>query len=117
MIMKKRKIRKEYKKMLKRVEERLGDQTLRVNNYTCQTCGHITKTMDVDPGVTPFIHRCEMCGNEAYSNFYNDRIPHKPATQEWFRPSLEVCYMMDEGELHHILNGGLIPRKIVDNFK
>lgn len=103
--------------MLKRVDERLKDQTLWVNNYTCQTCGHITKTIDVDHGVTPFIHECEICGEKAFSTFYNDFLPDEWATQEWYRPTLEECYGMTDGELHHILNGGLIPRKIMDVSK
>jgi len=115
--MKRKKIEKEYNEMLKKTEEWLKDLDLtnRANNYVCQSCGHVTKTKDVDKGVTPFIHSCKLCGGEAYSTFYNDYFPNHKATQEWYRPSLDETLEMDEMERHHVLQGGLIPRKIKEH--
>jgi hypothetical protein len=87
------------------------DLTNRVNCYTCE-CGHITKTKDVDSGVTPFLHSCENCNKMAKSTFYKDIVPDRPHTQEWYRPSLQEIFDRDLFRnkpflLDHILNGGL----------
>lgn len=89
------------------------DLTNRVNCYICRECGHVTKTKDVDRGVTPFYHLCEKCGLLAKSTFYKDIVPDKPVTEEWYRPTLEQVLKMDRNSnmLDHILNGGLDVRK------
>ena len=89
------------------------DLTNRVNCYTCK-CGHITKTKDVDSGVTPMFFKCEKCGKMASSSFYKDIALHLEPTFEWFRPTLaEVLKMRRKPqELDHILNGGLEYRLI-----
>jgi len=90
------------------------DMTNRVNCYVCE-CGHITKTKDVDPGVTPYMHTCEKCGKMARSSFYQDIVPDKEATQEWYRPTLKQTLKLRKNPdmLHHILQGGLDVRKII----
>ena len=90
------------------------DLTNRVNCYTCQKCAGITKTKDVDAGVTPFMHSCSYCGGTAYSSFYKDIAPHISPVQEWYRPTLKQCLKMrgDSGLLEHVLNGGLDVRAI-----
>lgn len=89
------------------------DLTNRVNCYVCP-CGHITKTKDVDAGVTPFMFTCEACGNVAQSTFYKDIIPDKPHTIEWYRPNLKETLKLrkNPGTLEHVLAGGLMDRKI-----
>lgn len=91
------------------------DLTKRVNCYICKNCNLITKTKDIDAGVTPFIHTCEHCGGEAHSTFYNDIAKHLHPTQEWYRPTLKQVLKMrkNEGLLDHILKGGLDCRKII----
>jgi hypothetical protein len=83
----------------------------RVNVYTCGS-GHVTKTRDIDPGVTSFIYDCETCGEIARSSFYQDTHPELEPTQEWFRPTLDEVLKMDIGMREHILSGGLDVRKI-----
>jgi len=94
------------------------DLTNRVNCYVCE-CGHITKTKDVDPGVTPFMFNCEKCGGMAKSRFYTDIAPEKKPTIEWYRPTLEQVKKMhrkkDFGTIDHILNGCLVNRAISRN--
>jgi len=89
----------------------------RVNCYKCD-CGHITKTKDVDAGVTPFMIICEKCNGIARSTFYNDIAPEQEPTQEWYRPTLKQCLKLrnDFDMLEHILNGGLDVRKITVVF-
>ena len=113
-----REIEKKYNKLLHEVKTKdfytSIDLTNRVNCYRCG-CGHITKTKDVDAGVTPFMHRCEKCGATAYSTFYKDIAPDQQPTQEWYRPTLKQVLKMRKNprELHHILMGGLDVRKCV----
>ena len=83
-----------------------------VNCYLCR-CGHITKTVDIDAGATPFLFTCEKCGELATSTFYSDSVPDREPTFEWYRPTLEqVLKIEDEDILFHILSGGLEFRKI-----
>lgn len=79
-----------------------------MNYYVCLRCGHITKTRDIDKGVTLYVHECEKCGDFARSTFYSDIIPDREPTQEWYSPSLEVISKKsyDPGMLDHVLNGG-----------
>lgn len=115
-----RSIERKYKKLQNDVATKdfyKVNLTNRVNCYKCKECGHITKTKDVDAGVTPFMHTCENCSEMAYSTMYNDIAPHKEPTEEWYRPSLQetLNYRKKEyGEsmLEHIFNGGLEVRKI-----
>jgi RNase P subunit RPR2 len=91
------------------------DLTNRVNCYTCQKCGHITKTKDIDSGVIPFMFTCEKCGNIAYSSFFEDIAPLQEPTFEWYRPTLKQILKMRkkrDSMLDHIFNGGLDYRKI-----
>lgn len=90
------------------------DLTNRVNCYVCKKCAYITKTKDVDSGVTPFQIECECCKGPAHSTFYRDLFPHITPTQEWYRPTLdEVMKMRNKPSLlHHVLSGGLCLRKI-----
>lgn len=89
----------------------------RVNCYVCD-CGKITKTKDVDPGVTPFLHKCE-CGKLARSTMYRDIKPSLQPTEEWYRPSLHEClkYRDRPNVLNHVFNGGLLERKCEVNTK
>lgn len=84
------------------------------NRFNCYVCGlgHITKTKDVDAGVTPFIMKCDECGSEAKSTMYRDISPDKPHTGEWFRPSLKRVQKMHPWMREHVLQGGLEYRKI-----
>ncbi len=115
-----REVERKYKKLLKDVatEEFYTkvDLTNRVNCYSCK-CGHITKTIDIDSGVTPFYFSCDKCGEMATSSFYKDIAPSQLPTHEWYRPTLKQVLKMRrivwEGLLDHVLQGGLDSRKIV----
>lgn len=112
-----REVTRRYASMLKKCADRrmFGEGGNGVNCYVCKTCGHITKTIDVDKGVTPFMHTCEECGQFAQSTMYYDVAPDKEPTQEWYRPTIEQCLKMrgkHETLLEHVLDGGLDIRKI-----
>jgi hypothetical protein len=111
-----RSIERKYNKLMEDVSTNdfyKVDLTKRVNCYTCK-CGHITKTKDVDPGVTPFLFKCESCGELAQSTFYTDIAIYKEPTIEWYRPDLKetMKHRNHPVTLDHILNGGLLDRKV-----
>ncbi len=111
-----REIERRYNKLLEDVKIKdyyKIDLTNRVNCYIC-SCGHITKTKDVDAGVTPMFYNCEKCNGQARSSFYKDIAPNQQPTQEWYRPTLKQVLKMKthDGMIEHILNGGLDIRKI-----
>ena len=103
------------------------EKVLGVNNYRCNTeCNHVTKTIDVDSGVTPFLISCEKCKADATSSFYDDLVPDQAPTFEWYRPSLDQVLAIrneslslppaskghNESILEHILDGGLLSRSV-----
>lgn len=91
------------------------DLTNRVNCYTCATCGYVTKTRDIDAGVTPAFIPCTRCNATASSSFYKDIAPFQEPTHEWYRPKLEYVLKLKNKPnlLDHFLNGGLDYRKII----
>lgn len=108
-----REITRQYNKMLESHQSEANQN--RVNCYVCPRCKHITKTIEVDSGVTSFLFPCEKCGAIARSTMYNDIAPSQEPTQEWYRPTLkEVLKLRSKNTamLEHILQGGLDVRKI-----
>jgi hypothetical protein len=91
------------------------DLTNRVNCYQCPGCKDVTKTKDVDRGVTPAMISCSWCGSVAHSTFYKDIAPYRLHTKEWYRPSLEEVLEIaasKENAVEHILMGGLVMRDV-----
>ena len=107
-----------YKQMLKTVskENYYKDRT---NCYVCEKCGAVTKTIDIDNGVTPMGIECPYCHENAMSSFYQDIAPNIEITHEWYRPTLdETLQLASENKIFtvtHILNGGLIRRPCSKN--
>ncbi|HUD74796.1 MAG TPA: hypothetical protein VMQ76_06965 [Terracidiphilus sp.] len=98
-----------------------GTFITRENVYTCQKCGGLTVTVDIDEGVTPFMIGCRASGNEtdcngdAYSAFYpkGPRPPHIPKPSwEWYKPSDKEVNSFPESWRDHYRKGGLHLRKI-----
>jgi len=86
----------------------------RVNCYVCENndCKHITKTIDIDAGVTPMFFECEKCGGRNTSTHYRDIVPMQRPTIEWYRPRLnKLLKMKNKALVEHILRGGLNFRK------
>lgn len=81
----------------------------RKNAYECETCGSYIVTIDRDPGVTPFMVKCENCGGMASSKFYRVQDYLDP-THEWYRPASLAG--IDKGYYDHLERGGLILRPI-----
>lgn len=111
-------IENSYKKLLEDVRTKdfyKIDLTNRVNCYVCKSCGHVTKTKDVDAGVTPASFSCEICNALAWSTFYKDILPNKLPTFEWYRPTLEELFKIRKKKafsIEHVLKGGLEYRKV-----
>lgn len=85
----------------------------RVNCYICPN-GHLTKTIDIDKGTTPFMFICIECGKDARSTFYRDAAPGQKPTIEWFRPDLKATIKLRRkpAMLDHVLQGGLDYRTV-----
>lgn len=104
----KTKIAVDYDLMLKNVIK----SKKKVNCYVCNDCGKVTKTFNVDDGVTPMYLTCEHCGALAVSTMFNDIAPEQEPTQEWYRPTLSQVMKMEKGVKDNILLGGLLVRPI-----
>lgn len=111
-----KRIEKEYAELMEAVRAKdfytRIDLTNRINCYTCPSCGHITKTRDIAPGVIPMFHNCEKCNFHASSSFFEDIAPALQPSQEWYRPTLAEVLNLNPGLQEHILSGGLCCRKI-----
>ena len=108
-------LKEKYENLIKRVENDdyyKIDLTNRVNIYVCLRCGMITKTKDVDPGVTPFMIGCPICNGDAHSNFYNDTAPHLEPSHKWYRPRFDEFFKLNKYEKEHVLKGGLLLTQI-----
>lgn len=81
-----------------------------VGKTSAHGCGQAMWTIDREPGVTPFLTTCLHCGGYTQSKAYNVPQDGKPAF-EWYRPDA-FTPDMKPGTREHILNGGLILRKI-----
>ena len=81
----------------------------RKNAYECESCGSYIVTIDRDPGVTPFMVKCENCGAMAKSKFYRVQEYLSP-THEWYRP--DSLAGIGTGYYDHLERGGLILRAI-----
>jgi hypothetical protein len=95
-----------------------------INEYVCQKCGGITRTINRDEGTTPFMTGCRAvigagCKGLAQSSFYRvsqNRLPH----WEWIRPTPEEFerWLKDhkqeehrEAIAEHVAQGGMVLRK------
>lgn len=81
----------------------------RKNAYECDGCGYYIITIDRDPGVTPFMKRCENCQGMAYSKMYRVQDRLEP-THEWYRPASLAG--VPTSAYDHIEKGGLLLRSI-----
>ena len=86
----------------------------KINTYTCPN-GHVTVTISLDEGVTPFMLRCKQklnakhdCTDFAKSAFYQCDQSLTPE-YEWYKPIDIKKVSKDLRE--HVRNGGLILRK------
>jgi len=88
------------------------------NYYYDLTCRKGIVTIDKDAGTTPMAIACRAttsCGGKAISQGYPDQ-QSKPAwlgppTYEWYRPE-EIDDDADTVEADHLMNGGLLLRRI-----
>lgn len=72
-----------------------------INQYTCKN-GHVTTTLDIHEGTTPFLTSCPDCGIAAASAFY--RCDQSlDADLIWYRPT-----RVSEVNREHVEMGGLI---------
>ncbi len=89
----------------------------RENFYTCDACGAVMVTVDVDEGTTPMLTDCDdrNCGGIAHSGWYEPKpVGAGPATWEWYRPAKQKTRGLSTEDKLHVSLGGLLlrPRRI-----
>ena len=91
----------------------------RLNGYVCQRTPepgkgrHVTVTVDVADGVTPFMIGCPACNADAHSMFYPTKgnpPPLSAATYEWYKPDADEVAQLHPAEATHVKQGGLLMR-------
>lgn len=111
--MEKETIKRKYNELVASLEDaQMYDGRGEYNGYVCEKCGYITATLYKDKGVTPFIIRCEKCGNAAMHKITSRNAP--PAApnisevKNWIRPTFDQLMKMSQATIDHVLNGGLV---------
>lgn len=84
-----------------------------MSRYKCIKCGCKIHTVHKDKGIPYFMIKCARCGSMMYRDAFAYRMSVKDYTVigEWYRPSLEETFKLNESEISHILNGGLLLEK------
>lgn len=85
------------------------DNTGKMNAYECEDCRAYIVTIDRNPGVTPFMTKCGICGGMATSKMYRVADWLEP-THEWYRP--RTLDGISPSVYDHLSRGGLILRPI-----
>ncbi|EFS33754.2 hypothetical protein BSGG_4454 [Bacteroides sp. D2] len=75
--------------------------------YQCEKCSREKITTYADKGVTPFIIRCDCGGNMQHTKTFKS-VPDYIRVFKWKRPTLEQTIKLSDGQIEHILNGGLV---------
>lgn len=111
-----REVIRRYNRMMIEHSDKMNEG--KFNNYNCNKCNQITKTVDAVEGTTPMKIICPNChGAYATSTFYKDRIPNIEPKYFWYRPTLKFVIKNRKRTeyINHILAGGLdfaeIPKK------
>lgn len=105
---------KRYNKLVEEIEHmEIYDGRNTVDQYQCGKCHFRVFTTYKDKGVTPFAIRCPICGGSMHHNrtFSKDTFPEDVRVLKWYRPELKYLLKMNESEIDHVLNGGLILEK------
>lgn len=81
-----------------------------VDVYRCQNCGSEQCTYYRDKGVTPFLIRCDVCGNMAqhYASLKPVAGINYEALKAWVRPTYKQFTRLERGLRDHVLRGGLV---------
>ena len=83
-----------------------------VDVYVCERCGHEFYTRYKDKGVTPFVIKCRNCdkGNAVHEDTISEEIAIFMGYKvlNWVRPTFEQLQKLKEGEIQHVLQGGLM---------
>lgn len=107
--MTRKKIEKQYNKLVSEIEEKIMyDGRGTVDRYICDTCGYMRHTTYKDKGVTPFVMRCPKCGGDMAHRQTFKKDTDWVEVKNWYRPTLEQTLGMSEGMIEYVLNGGLI---------
>lgn len=79
------------------------------NSYTCEECGVMVITQDMDEGVTPFMIKCrgtDGCEGHSLSGMYG-KLPEVRPHFIWRKPTPEEYLKMGRGMKEHVDKGGL----------
>jgi ribosomal protein S27E len=80
-----------------------------IDVYRCQQCGEEQYTYYRDKGVTPFLIRCNKCGQIAQhrTTLKDMGVDHR-TLKVWVRPTYEQFTRLERGLRDHVLRGGLV---------
>lgn len=113
--MNEKKLKQKYDKLVSEIESKkmFDDRGKGVDVYVCEKCGKQFLTRYKDKGVTPFtikcrrddcnaimIHRCTISEEQVK----NDGL----VVRNWVRPTFDQLLKLNEGDIEHVLNGGLM---------
>ena len=106
--MKKKEIETKYQEMLDGIKSStIYDGRGTYDVYKCDKCGKEVLTTYADKGVTPFCIPCE-CGSNMNHIYTYKTQPKGIEPKRFYRPPVKEMYNMNDSQLDHIFNEGLI---------
>lgn len=101
-------IRNRYAKMVDTIDgANIYDGRGTYDLYQCEKCSCEKITTYADKGVTPFIIGCSCGSNMQHTKSFKS-VPDYIRVFKWKRPTLEQTMKLSDGQIEHVLNGGLI---------
>ena len=110
-------IEKKYREIGKKVENIYDGRGRGVDIYVCQKCGKRRCTRYKGKGVKPYIIICDKCkGTMQHKYTIGELKPlkWKKKVENWVRPTLKETKKLTKGEKEHVLKGGLMLEKEIE---
>lgn len=107
-------LKNQYEEMVARIDAaRMFDgRNSGVDVYVCDKCGELFHTRYKDKGTTPFSIKCRKCGKG--TAVHKDTVSEMIASSvglkvhNWVRPTFEQLVKLNEAQVKHVLDGGLV---------
>lgn len=105
-----------YHKLISEIEDyKIYDGRGVFDLYECGKCGNSKFTTYAVKGVTPFCLPCGCGGYMEHTRSFNN-VPKYINVEKWIRPTLDEMEKLSDGQIEHVLEGGLLlESEISDN--
>ncbi len=110
-------IEKKYREIGNKVENIYDGRGRGIDIYVCKECGKERYTRYKEKGVTPYIIICDKCKGTMQHKYTIGELTAqkwKKKVENWVRPTLKETKKLTKGEKEHVLKGGLMLEKEIE---